>query len=71
MVWKAKYGHGIVYISIENSANTLFLRVKDNGVGMPEEQVMLLNEEFVHGSPVSGDKNAAESRCAMLTAVFG
>ena len=32
------------------------LRVKDNGVGMPEEQVMLLNEEFVHGSPVSGDK---------------
>lgn len=38
---------------------------------MPEEQIMLLNEEFVHGSPVSGDKNAAESRCAMLTAVFG
>ena len=22
---------------------------------MPEEQVMLLNAEFVHGSPVSGD----------------
>lgn len=53
---EGKIGHGIVYISIENSANTLFLRVKDNGVGMPEEQVMLLNEEFVHGSPVSGDK---------------
>ena len=53
---EGKIGHGIVYISIENSANTLFLRVKDNGVGMPEEQVMLLNEEFVHGSPASGDK---------------
>lgn len=33
---EGKIGHGIVYISIENSANTLFLRVKDNGVGMPE-----------------------------------
>ena len=41
---------------MENSENTLFLRVKDNGVGISEEQVMLLNEEFVHGSPVSGDK---------------
>ena len=64
---EGKIGHGIVYISIENSANTLFLRVKDNGVGMPEEQVMLLNEEFVHGSPASGDKK----RGGMLTAVFG
>lgn len=59
MVWKAKIGHGIVYISIENSANTLFLRVKDNGVGMPEEQVMLLNEEFVHGAQSPAIKNAA------------
>ena len=68
---EGKIGHGIVYISIENSANTLFLRVKDNGVGMPEEQVMLLNEEFVHAVQPPAIKNAAESRCAMLTAVFG
>ncbi len=48
--------HGTVHISIENSENTLFLRVKDNGVGISEEQVALLNEEFAHGSPSSGDK---------------
>ena len=42
----------------------MFLRVKDNGVGMPEEQVMLLNEEFVHGSPASGDKKPRRNRAA-------
>ena len=53
---EGKIGHGIVYISIENSANTLFLRVKGGQVvGMPGASHAAL-EEFVHGSPVSGDK---------------
>lgn len=46
--------HGTVRITIENSENTLFLRVKDNGIGISEEQVVQLNEEFVHGTPISG-----------------
>ena len=35
---------------MENSENTLFLRVKDDGIGISEEQVEQLNEEFAHGS---------------------
>ncbi len=34
---------GLVRISIENSADTLFLRVKDNGLGMSEEAAERLN----------------------------
>ena len=39
-----------MHIAIENSANTLFLRVRDDGIGISEEQVAQLNEEFAHGS---------------------
>ena len=47
---EGKIGQGTVHISVENSENTLFLRVKDDGIGISEEQVEQLNEEFAHGS---------------------
>ena len=47
---EGKIGKGTVHISVENSENTLFLRIKDDGIGISEEQVEQLNEEFAHGS---------------------
>lgn len=47
---EGKVEHGTVHIAIENSAHTLFLRVRDDGIGISEEQVAQLNEEFAHGS---------------------
>lgn len=43
---EGKIEHGTVRIVVENSDRTLFLRVRDDGVGMPEEQVIRLNEQF-------------------------
>ncbi|MDO4269854.1 MAG: sensor histidine kinase [Eubacteriales bacterium] len=43
---EGKLEHGTVRILVESSENTLFLRVRDDGVGMPEEQVARLNEAF-------------------------
>nr|WP_297174900.1 sensor histidine kinase [uncultured Agathobaculum sp.] len=49
---EGKVGHGTVRIIVENSERTLFLRVRDDGVGMPEEQVEKLNELFAgNGAP--------------------
>ena len=50
---EGKLGQGTVRIVVENSDRTLFLRVRDDGVGMPEEQVERLNAQF------AGDGGAA------------
>lgn len=43
---EGKIEHGTVRIIVENSDKTLFLRVKDDGVGMSAEQVERLNAQF-------------------------
>lgn len=43
---EGKIEHGTVRIIVENSEHTLFLRVRDDGIGMPEEQVERLNAQF-------------------------
>lgn len=43
---EGKLGQGTVRIVVENSDRTLFLRVRDDGVGMPDEQVERLNAQF-------------------------
>lgn len=50
---EGKLGPGTVRITVENSERTLFLRVRDDGVGIPPEQVAQLNEQF------AGDTGAA------------
>ena len=35
---------------MENSDRTLFLRVRDDGIGMPEERVEQLNRQFAEGT---------------------
>lgn len=46
---EGKLGHGTVRIIVENSDRTFFLRVRDDGVGMPDEQVERLNAQFESG----------------------
>ena len=61
---EGKLGHGTVRIIVENSDRTFFLRVRDDGVGMPDEQVERLNAQFggVGGAdmtqPCGGDRPA-------------
>ena len=43
---EGKLGCGAVRIVVENSDRTLFLRVRDDGVGIPDEQVERLNRQF-------------------------
>lgn len=43
---EGKLGHGSVCIVVESSDKTLFLRVRDDGVGIPDEQVERLNRQF-------------------------
>lgn len=43
---EGKLGPGTVRIVVESSDQTLFLRVRDDGVGMPDERVEQLNEQF-------------------------
>ena len=43
---EGKIGQGTVRIEIENSENCLFLRVRDDGVGFPQEQVDRMNAQF-------------------------
>ena len=54
---EGKIEQGTVRIIVENSAQTLFLRVRDNGIGMPEDQVNRLNTQFA-----SGDTAAASTQ---------
>lgn len=50
---EGKLGPGTVRIVVENSEKTLFLRVRDDGVGMPDERVEQLNAQF------AGDRGTA------------
>lgn len=43
---ECKLGPGTVRIVMESSAQTLFLRVRDDGIGIPDERVEELNEQF-------------------------
>lgn len=45
-----KMGAGTVRITVENSDKTLFLRVRDDGIGIPAARVTWLNEQFAKGS---------------------
>ena len=47
---EGKLGRGTVRIVVENSDRTLFLRVRDDGIGMPEERVEQLNRQFAEGT---------------------
>ena len=51
---EGKIEHGTVRIIVENSEQTLFLRVRDDGIGMPEEQVERLNAQFAGDSATTG-----------------
>ena len=53
---EGKLGPGTVRIAVENSDKTLFLRVRDNGVGMPEERVDQLNRQFAEDAGAPTDR---------------
>ena len=55
-----KIDQGTVRIVVENSDRVLFLRVRDDGIGIPEEQMERLNEQFSGGD--SGEHPAAPRR---------
>ena len=61
---EGKLGPGTVRIAVENSDKTLFLRVRDNGVGMPEERVDQLNRQFAEdaGAPTDRQKGGIALR---------
>lgn len=43
---EGKLGPGTVRIVVESGTQTLFLRVRDDGVGIPDERVEALNKQF-------------------------
>lgn len=51
-----KLGAGTVRVTVENSADTLFLRVRDDGIGIPARRVAELNEQFAKGMGVTGQQ---------------
>lgn len=58
-------------VIVENSDRTLFLRVRDNGMGISEEQVSQLNAQFsneIGTVPLAFARQAL--RCGMSTAGF-
>ena len=61
---EGKLGPGTVRIAVENSDKTLFLRVRDNGIGMPEERVDQLNRQFAEdtGAPTDRQKGGIALR---------
>ena len=50
---EGKLGYGTVRIVVENSDRTLFLRVRDDGVGIPDGQVERLNQQFAGDASTS------------------
>lgn len=61
---EGKLGPGTVRIIVENSDRTLFLRVRDDGVGIPDERVQQLNEQFAgdSGAPTGQQKGGIALR---------
>ncbi|MDO4616192.1 MAG: histidine kinase [Lachnospiraceae bacterium] len=53
---EGKLGQGTVKIIIENSDKVLFLKIKDNGLGMSDDDVKQLNLELEQGNRASGGK---------------
>jgi len=53
---EGKLGPGIVRVAVESSDQTLFLRVRDDGVGMPDERVERLNEQFAEDTGVTNSQ---------------
>lgn len=47
---EGKLGPGTVRIVVESSEQTLFLRVRDDGIGIPEEKAEQLNAQFAEDS---------------------
>lgn len=53
---EGKLGYGAVRIVVENSDRTLFLRVRDDGVGIPDEQVERLNRQFSENTGAAAEQ---------------
>lgn len=62
---EGKLDGGQVKILIENSEDTLFLRVRDNGLGMSEEETDRLNEILSGGSRQSGSEKGKRGGIAL------
>lgn len=61
---EGKLGCGAVHIAVDSSDRTLFLRVRDDGVGMPDEQVERLNRQFAGdaGAPAAQQRGGIALR---------
>lgn len=57
-----KLGAGTVRITVENSERTLFLRVRDDGLGIPARRVAQLNEQFASGAAVEQQRGGIALR---------
>ena len=72
---EGKLGYGAVRIVVENSDRTLFLRVRDDGVGIPDEQVERLNRQFAGDTaPAAGQQRggiALRNVNSRIRLVFG
>ncbi len=66
---EGKIEHGTVRIVVENSDRTLFLRVRDDGMGIPEEQLKSSTNSLpgIPARRMPGSRGAA-SHCATSTA---
>jgi len=53
-----KRGNGKVIINIEKTSSRLFIRVKDNGIGMDENAVSALNESLRHDVSISDNSDS-------------
>lgn len=61
---EGKLGPGTVRIVVENSDKTLFLRVRDNGVGISAEQVEQLNRQFAENTgAIAGRRKGGIALC--------
>ena len=63
---EGKIGGGTVRIVIENSDRTLFLRVRDDGMGIPEEEVERLNRRFSMEDPGPADSGGRRGGIALV-----
>ena len=63
---EGKKGSGTVKISITWTKSNLLISIKDNGVGLDEKTLLLLNEKFQnHAMPVYKDKESREGGIAL------